>query len=134
MTITMTMNELSLFIAAIAFLALVIALISSIRQIKRTAAELERLSKAGTKATESLNLILHTVGEEATEIKEVIERLRGTGIKASDLADTVLDNLKGPVIAIIGLLFGAEAFIKRLLATKCTSKEDDGGKRDDDQH
>lgn len=131
MTITMTMNELSLFIAAIAFVALVVALISSVRQIKRTAAEMERLSKEGTRTAENLNLILRTVGEEAAEIKEVIERLRGTGLKASDLADTVLDNLKGPVIAIIGLLFGAEAFIKRLLATRC--KDDDGGTKDDKQ-
>ncbi|MBI5885410.1 MAG: DUF948 domain-containing protein [Deltaproteobacteria bacterium] len=131
MTITMTMSEFSLFIAAIAFLALVIALISAVRQIKRTAAEMERLSKEGTKTAENLNLILRTVGEEAAEIKEVIERLRGTGLKASDLADTVLDNLKGPVIAIIGLLFGAEAFIKRLFAARC--KDDDGGTKDDKQ-
>jgi len=126
------MNELSLFIAAIAFLALVIALISSVRQIKRTAAALEALSKAGKQTTDNLNLILRVVGEEATEIKEVVDRLRGTGLKASDLADTVLDNLKGPAIAIIGLLFGAEAFLKRLLAKKCG--EDDGGTKDENHN
>jgi len=131
MTITMTMNELSVLIAAIAFLALVIALISSVRQIKRTAAAMEELSKVGRKTAENLNLILHTVGEEAAEIKEVIGRLRDTGLKASDLADTILDNLKGPAIAIIGLLFGAEAFLKRLLAKRCG--EDEGGTKDDKQ-
>lgn len=131
MTITMTIYELSALIAAISFLVLIIALIPSIRQMKKTASEMETLSIEGRKAAEKLNVILSAVSGNPDEIKEVIARLRSTGLKAADLADTVLENLTGPAIAIISLLFGAETFLKCFLANK--REENEGGTKDDKQ-
>lgn len=129
MTITMTIYELSALIVAISFLVLIITLIPSIRQAKKTAVEMEALSIEGRKAAEKLNVILSVIGGETDELKEVIVKLRNAGLKAADLADTVLDNLKAPAIAIISLIFGAEAFLKCFLADK--REENDGGTKDD---
>lgn len=131
MTITMTIYELSALIIAIGFLVLIITLIPSIRQVRKTALAMEALSIEGKKAAENLNLLLSIVGSEADEIKEVIVRLRNAGLNAADLADTVLENLKGPAIAIISLIFGAEAFVKTYLANRC--KDQEGGRKDDKQ-
>lgn len=131
MTITLTIYELSALIIAISFLILIITLIPSIRQVKKTANAMEALSIEGRKAAENLNLILSIVGNEADELKEMIVRLRNAGLNAANLADTVLENLKGPAIAIISLIFGAEAFLKCYLAKKC--EDNQGGTKDDKQ-
>ncbi|OGQ59029.1 MAG: hypothetical protein A3J24_08440 [Deltaproteobacteria bacterium RIFCSPLOWO2_02_FULL_53_8] len=131
MTITITIYELSALIVAIGFLVLVITLIPSIRQVKKTANAMEELSIEGKKSVEHLNVILAVAGKEADEIKEVIERLKGTGLLAADLADSILENLKGPAVSIISLIFGAEAFLKCFLAQR--RGENEGGTKDDKQ-
>lgn len=130
MTITITIYELSALLVAIGFLAFIIALIPAILQIRRTAAAIETLSVESTKTAENLNTILKVAGEEVCEVKEVITRLKGTGLKAADLADGILENVGGSVAGILSLIFiGVESFLKCFLAKKC--EETEGGAGDD---
>lgn len=132
MTITITIYELSALLVAIGFLAFIIALIPAILQIRRTAAAVQTLSVESAKTAENLNVILKVAGEEACEVKEVIARLKGTGLKAADLADGVLEDVGGPVARILSLIFtGAESFLKCFLAKKCGETEGGAG---DDKH
>ncbi|MBI5562419.1 MAG: hypothetical protein HY894_06165 [Deltaproteobacteria bacterium] len=129
MTITLTIYELSVFIAALGLLILIVTLIPAIFQIRRTAAEVEALAIEGRRAMENLNVILRITGEQANGIVDMVEKLKGTGLKAADLADAVVENARGPVLAIVGLLFGIEAFLRVLLSNK--EKETTGGAKDD---
>jgi len=101
MTITADIYELAVVIIALAFLILVIAAIPTLLQLKRTVRAFEELSTESRKTVELVNTVIKKAGE--------------VGLKATGLADLVLDGIKSPLITVLSMLVGLECALKFLV-------------------
>lgn len=114
MTFSADVYEIAILLIAIAFLVLVIAIIPTLTQLRRTVRSMEELSNEGRKTVEAVNVIAERVGDQTEDIDEMVQRFKGVGEKTADLADMVLDNLRGPLITILSLILGFEFGLKHI--------------------
>jgi hypothetical protein len=115
MTITADIYEVAVLIIAIAFLVLVIASIPTLLQLKRTVRAIEELSTEGRKTAEVVNALIRKTGDQAGELEDLVKKAKEVGLKATGLADLVLDGIKSPMITILSLLLGLEFGLKYLI-------------------
>jgi len=108
MTFTVTIGELSIFLAGISFFILVIYLIPLIIQLRNTAKAVEELSKKGKEAMEDLNLLVKNLNGPAEDIGGVVKKAAEVGLKAVNLTDVVVNQLKKPVVTISSIIAGIE--------------------------
>jgi len=112
MIFTVTIAELSIFFAAIAFFILVIYLIPLIIQLRNTAKAVEEFSQKGKEAMEDINLLIKKLNGQADNIGGVVKKAAEVGLKAVHLTDIVVNQLKGPVITIASIIAGIEVGLK----------------------
>lgn len=112
MTFTVTIGELSIFLAGIAFFILVIYLIPLIIQLRNTAKAVEEFSQKGREAMEDLNLLVRNLNGPAEDIGGVVKKAAEVGLKAVNLTDIVINQLKGPLITISSIIAGIEFGLK----------------------
>lgn len=112
MTFTVTIGELSIFLAGIAFFILVIYLIPLIIQLRNTAKAVEEFSQKGREAMEDLNLLVRNLNGPAEDIGGVVKKAAEVGLKAVNLTDVVVNQLKGPLITISSIITGIEFGLK----------------------
>lgn len=132
MTITADIYEIAVVIIALAFLVLVIASIPTLLQIKRTVRAFEELSSESRKTVEVLNTVIKKTGDQAGELEDVVKRVKDVGLKATGLAELVLDGIKSPLITVLSMLLGLEFALKYLIKkdkekTKVTVSEQKTG-------
>ncbi|HBR16869.1 MAG: hypothetical protein A3G39_10795 [Deltaproteobacteria bacterium RIFCSPLOWO2_12_FULL_43_16] len=124
MTFTVTISELALLLAAIAFFILVIYLIPAIIQLRNTARAVEDLSQKGKEAIEDIGSLAKKVNGQSEDVGEVVKKIKEVGLKAVYLADVVLTQLKGPIITITSIIAGVEFGLKHF------RKKEKGGDKD----
>lgn len=112
MTFTVTIGELSIFLAGIAFFILVIYLIPLIIQLRNTAKAVEEFSQKGREAVEDLNLLVRNLNGPAEDIGGVVKKAAEVGLKAVNLTDIVVNQLRGPLITISSIISGIEFGLK----------------------
>lgn len=112
MTFTVTIGELSIFLAGIAFFILVIYLIPLIIQLRNTAKAVEEFSQKGREAVEDLNLLVRNLNGPAEDIGGVVKKAAEVGLKAVNLTDIVVNQLRGPLITISSIITGIEFGLK----------------------
>ncbi|MBI5874867.1 MAG: DUF948 domain-containing protein [Deltaproteobacteria bacterium] len=112
MTFTVTIAELSIFLAAIAFFILVIYLIPAIIQLRNTAKAVEDLSQRGKEAMEDISSLVKKLNGQAEDIGGVVKKVTDVGLKAAHLADIVVNQLKGPIITVTSIIAGIEFGLK----------------------
>ncbi|HLA50668.1 MAG TPA: DUF948 domain-containing protein [Thermodesulfobacteriota bacterium] len=112
MTFTVTIAELSIFLAAIAFFILAIYLIPLIIQLRNTAKAVEEFSQKGKDAMEDVNLLAKKLNGPAEDIGGVVKKAAEVGLKAVHLTDIVVNQLKGPIITISSIIAGIEFGLK----------------------
>lgn len=112
MTFTVTIGELSIFLAGIAFFILVIYLIPLIIQLRNTAKAVEEFSQKGREAMEDLNVLVGNLNGPAEDIGGVVKKAAEVGLKAVNLTDVVVNQLKGPLITISSIIAGIEFGLK----------------------
>ena len=122
MTITLGVVEIAILIVALAFLALVITLIPTLLQLKRTIKAVEELAGESKTAGMSINHIIVKAGEQVEDIEELTRRVKEVGAKVIDLLEMVVDTVKNPLITLLGLIIGVEFGFKKLF--KRDKKED----------
>lgn len=122
MTITLGASEIAILIVAIAFLALVIALIPTLLQLKRTVKAVEELAGESKTTVTSINHIIEKAGDQVDDIEELTKRLKEVGLKVIDLLEMVVDTIKNPLITLLGLIIGFEFGFRKLF--KREKKED----------
>lgn len=125
MTVTISVYELAILVIALAFLALILFLIPTLIQIKKTIKSFEDLSDESKRTVESLNHLLKRTEANAGDIEELVKKVRDVGIKFAGIAETVADNIKSPIISLLSLLFGLEGGFRRLFR-----KDKEGGGKD----
>lgn len=125
MTVTADIYEIAVVIIALAFLVLVIAAIPTLIQLKRTIRAVEELSTESKKTVEVFNVFWKKTGDHAGNLDELVKRVKDVGLKATGIADVLLDGIKNPLIAILSMLLGIEFGMKRLV-----KKEKKGGSED----
>lgn len=112
MTFTVTIAELSIFLAAIAFFILVIYLIPAIIQLRNTAKAVEDLSQRGKGAMEDISSLVKKINGQAEDIGGVVKKVTDVGLKAAHLADIMVNQLKGPIITVTSIIAGIEFGLK----------------------
>lgn len=112
MTFTVTIAELSIFLAAIAFFILVIYLIPAIIQLRNTAKAVEDLSQRGKEAMEDISSLVKKLNGHAEDVGGVVKKVTDVGLKAAHLADIVVNQLKGPIITVTSIIAGIEFGLK----------------------
>ena len=122
MTITLGVVEIAILIVALAFLALVITLIPTLLQLKRTIKAVEELAGESKTAVMSINHIIVKAGEQVEDIEELTRRVKEVGAKVIDLFEMVVDTVKNPLITLLGLIIGVEFGFRKLF--KRDKKED----------
>lgn len=129
MTFSADIYELAVLFIAFAFIALVIAAIPMITQMKRTFRSLEELSTEGKKTVKSLdeltgegkkafeiiNRFLTRTSEQTDDLEELFAKFKQIGFKIANLAELVVDGIKSPLITIMSLLMGVEFGMKRFI-------------------
>ncbi len=125
MTVTADIYEIAVVIIALAFLFLVIAAIPMLIQLKRTIRAVGELSKESKKTVEVLTVLCKKTGDNIGDIEELVKRVKEVGLKATGIAEILLDNIKNPLIAILSMLLGVEFGMKRLI-----KKDKKGGSED----
>lgn len=114
MTITLGVIEIAILIAALAFLALVIALIPTLLQLKKTVKAVEELAGESKTAVTSINRIIVKAGEQIEDVEELTKRVKEVGTKIIDLLEMVVDTVKNPLITLLGLIIGFEFGFRKL--------------------
>lgn len=112
MTFTVTIAELSIFLAAIAFFILVIYLIPAIIQVRNTAKAVEELAQKGKETMEDVNLLVKKLSGHAEDVGDVAKKVTDVGLKAVHLADIIVNQLKGPIITVTSIIAGIEFGLK----------------------
>jgi uncharacterized protein YoxC len=115
MTVTADIYEIAVVIIALTFLVLVIVAIPMLMQLKRTIRAVEELSTESRKTIEVLNVLFKKTGDHAGDIDELVKRVKEVGLKATGIAEVLLDSIKNPLIAILSMLLGIEFGMKRLV-------------------
>ena len=131
MTVTIGIQDLAWLIAALAFLALVIALIPAVNQIKRAARAVEDVSVEGKKALEGLNVVIGREVEASKDILGLIKGFSNAGMNALGFLESISEGLKGPFISILSVALGLEEAFKSFL--KGNKEKDEGGGDHDNQ-
>src|SRR3972149_597747 len=93
MTFTVTISELALLLAAIAFFILVIYLIPAIIQLRNTARAVEDLSQKGKEAIEDIGSLAKKVNGQSEDVGEVVKKIKEVGLVAVIL-DDIVGNLR----------------------------------------
>jgi uncharacterized protein YoxC len=114
MTITLGVSEIAILIVALAFLALVIALIPTLLQLKRTIKAVEELAGESKTAVASVNHIIVKTGEQIEDVEELTRRVKEVGTKVVDLLEMIVDTVKNPLITLLGLIIGFEFGFRKL--------------------
>lgn len=107
MIFTVTISELALFLAAIAFFILVIYLIPAIIQLRNTAKAIEDFSQKAKEAVENINSLVKKVNGHADEVGDVVKKI-------TDVGRILVNQLKVPVITIASIIAGIEFVFKHL--------------------
>ncbi len=131
MTITASVYEIALFIMAISFLVLVIAVVPTVLQMKNTVRAIEELARESKKTVESVNSILRNIEEGSGDLMEVIARLKNAGAKIADTVEKVLSAVRSPIINLISLIAGITAGFKHFFSKD--EKEDVKGGGEDER-
>ncbi len=63
--------------------------------------------------------------DQAGNIEELVKKINVVGLKATGIAEILLDNIKSPLIAILSMLLGVEFGMEHLV-----KKEKKGGNDD----
>lgn len=106
MTFTVSLAELSIFIIAISFLILVVSLIPAIIQLRQTAKAVQEFSEEGKRVLEDVKEITHRVNGQVGDVEEAVKKLRDVTLKATGVAEVVIDAIKGPVVKFAGVMAG----------------------------
>src|SRR4030066_2509876 len=106
MTFTVSLAELSIFIIAISFLILVVSLIPAIIQLRQTAKAVQEFSEEGKRVLEDVKGITHRGNGPVGDVEEAVKKLRDVTLKATGVAEVVIDAIKGPVVKIAGVVAG----------------------------
>ena len=106
MTFTVSLAELSIFIIAISFLILVVSLIPAIIQLRQTAKAVQEFSEEGKKVLEDVKEITHRVNGQVGDMEEAVKKFKDVTLKATGIAEVVLDAIKRPVVKMAGVLAG----------------------------
>jgi len=122
MTITLGVGDIAILIVAIAFLALVFALIPMLLQVKKTVKAMGDLAGESKTTVTNLNNIITKTGEQTKDLGELTAKIKEVGMKLVNLIEMVLDTIKNPLITLLGLLLGIEYGFKKLC--KKDKKED----------
>ncbi|MDP2689755.1 MAG: DUF948 domain-containing protein [Deltaproteobacteria bacterium] len=125
MTITLGVGEIAILIIALAFLALVFALIPALLQTRRTVKALEDLASESKSAVENVNRIVKAAGEQIEDVEELAKKVKDVGLKLTDLLETVLDTVKSPLLTLVSLIVGVEFGFRKFL--KREKKEEHKG-------
>lgn len=112
MTFTVSLTELSFFIIAISFLILVVSLIPAIMQLRQTGKALQEFSEQGKRVLEDVKEITHSVNGQVGDMEEAVKKFRDVTVKATGVADIVVDAIKGPVVKIAGVMAGVKFGLK----------------------
>lgn len=129
MTVTADLNDIAIIIAVAAFLALVIALVPMILQIKKTIKAVEDLTIESRKTVEGVNSLVNRLNSQAGDLDELVKRVKEVGLKMTAVAELVVDNIRSPVITVLSLLLGTRRALKRLLRRDRNKGGDDDGNR-----
>lgn len=125
MTITLGVGEIAILIIALAFLALVFALIPALLQTRRTVKALEDLASESKSAVENVNRIVKAAGEQIEDVEELTKKVKDVGFKITDLLETVLDTVRSPLLTLVSLIIGVEFGFRKFL--KREKKEEHKG-------
>lgn len=128
MTLSANLYEISALLIAFAFLALIIALIPALIQMKKTIKALEDLTLESKKTVEGVNALVQRAGSQAGDLEMLLDKYKDIGNKVADIGNVVVDNIKSPIVTVISMLFGAEQGFKRFF-----SREHKGGGEDGKQ-
>jgi uncharacterized protein YoxC len=112
MTFTVSLAELSIFIIAISFLILVVSLIPAIIQLRQTAKAVQDFSEEGKRVLEDVKEITHRVNGQVGDMEEAVKKLRDVTLKATGVAEIIVDAIKGPVVKIAGVMAGVKFGLK----------------------
>ncbi|MBI3398280.1 MAG: DUF948 domain-containing protein [Deltaproteobacteria bacterium] len=112
MTFAITISELALLLAAIAFFILVIYLIPALIQLRNTAKAVEDFSQKAKEAIEDIGSLAKKVNGQTEDMGDVVKKIKEVGLKAVHLADIVLTQLRGPIITITSIIAGIEFGLK----------------------
>ncbi|GMR04329.1 MAG: hypothetical protein BMS9Abin23_0225 [Thermodesulfobacteriota bacterium] len=112
--ITANIYQIAVLIIALAFLILVIFMIPTLLQLKRTVKSFEELSAEGKKSLGAINGILEKAGEQTGEVAELFNKVKEVGLKITTLAEFFVDNLRSPLISVLSLMLGIEFGLKHL--------------------
>lgn len=123
MTITLGVSEVAILIAALAFLALIIALIPTLLQVKRTVRAMEELAGESKTTVSSINRIIVKAGEQLEDVEELTKRVKEVGTKVVDLLEMVVDTIKNPLITLLGLIIGFEFGFRKLFRREKDKKD-----------
>ena len=123
--VTASIYEIAIIIIALAFLVLVIAAIPLLIQLKKAMKSVEELTTEGKKTAEVLTSLFNKTNDQAGNIEELVKKINVVGLKATGIAEILLDNIKSPLIAILSMLLGVEFGMKHLV-----KKEKKGGDED----
>ncbi len=123
--VTASIYEIAIIITALAFLILVIAAIPVLIQLKKSMRSVEELTTEGKKTAEVLTSLFSKTNNQAGNLEELIKKVNVVGLKATGIAEILLDNIKNPLIGILSMLLGVEFGMKHL-----TKKEKKGGDED----
>ena len=113
--ITANIYEIAVLLVALAFLVFIVFAIPTMLQIRRMVKALEELSAESRKSVQTLNTLLKRAGDQAGDIEEVVKKVKEVSLKAANLAELVVDNIKSPLITVLSLILGFRFGFKRLL-------------------
>lgn len=113
MTISADIYEVALLVIAIAIIILVAAVVPAILQLKRTIKAVEELTIESKRTVEGINTIVRTIEGHTEDVGELVKGVKDVGLKATGLANAVVDGVRSPIISFISFLFGAEEGFKR---------------------
>lgn len=128
MTITANAYEVAALLVAIAFLVLVIMLIPTLMQARKTIRAVEELTLESKKTVENLNFIIKKAGEQAGGVEDVVIKLTEVGNKLAVLANLVVETIKNPLITALSMFLGIEYGLKKFF-----KKDEKGGGDNDDK-
>lgn len=112
MTFTVSLAELSIFLIAIAFLILVVSVIPTLIQLRQTGKALQELSEEGKRFLAEIKEMTHRVNGQVTDMEEAVKRVRDVTLKATAVAEVVVEAVKGPVVTLAGVLAGIKFGLK----------------------
>ncbi len=125
--VTASIYEIAIVIIALAFLVLVIAAIPMLLQLKKAMKSVEELTTEGKKTAEVMTSLLGKTNDQAGNIEELVKKINVVGLKATGIAEILLDNIKSPLIGILSMLMGVEFGMKHLVKKEKKGGDDDVG-------